>query len=165
MELLNLLVTQSGLIQLIHDLIPYLIRIYNFTAILAPILSVIYIIIGGFKLTTSGGDKEKISSAKKTITAALVGCLIVLLAYPILNVIAYVLTPPNSPLHFLDWYADFITVLALVYTGYGGIQYTNSNGNPRQILEARRTIFYAIQGYIWMLMVRVVFFAFSNGKF
>jgi TRAP-type C4-dicarboxylate transport system permease small subunit len=65
-------------------------------------------------------------------------------------------TQEDFPLHFLDWYAYIVTLTALIYICWGGIQYINSNGKPGEILEARRTITYAIQGYVWMLFVRLL---------
>jgi len=44
------------------------------------VIAVIMIIIGGFKYITAGGDSSKVSSAKSTITYAIVGLIIVALA-------------------------------------------------------------------------------------
>jgi hypothetical protein len=46
---------------------------------------------GGFYFLTSGGDPEKIRTAKKIITYALIGLLIVLLASALIFVIKLVL--------------------------------------------------------------------------
>ncbi len=45
------------------------------------ILTVLIILLGGFKWMTSGGNEEKISEAKKLISAGIVGLAIVLAAY------------------------------------------------------------------------------------
>ena len=47
------------------------------------LIAVIFILYGGFLWLTSGGNEDKISKAKKTITAAVVGLIIVLLAWAI----------------------------------------------------------------------------------
>jgi len=44
------------------------------------ILSVIMIMVGGFKYVTSGGDSGKITSAKSTVVYALIGLVIAALA-------------------------------------------------------------------------------------
>lgn len=51
----------------------------------AGLLSVIFIIIGGVKYTLSGGDAAGLKSAKETITYAIVGLIVTLLAFGIIN--------------------------------------------------------------------------------
>jgi Zn-dependent protease with chaperone function len=60
--------------------------------ILAIILSLIFLVYGGIKWITSGGDKQKIDSARSHIVAAIVGLVLSLLAYFILNIITYLFT-------------------------------------------------------------------------
>jgi len=47
------------------------------------IISVIVIIVGGIRFTTSNGDSAKIKSAKDTILYAVVGLIVAVLAFPI----------------------------------------------------------------------------------
>jgi cytochrome bd-type quinol oxidase subunit 2 len=54
--------------------------VINLFSLLVGIVSVIMIIIGGFKYITSNGDTGNISSAKNTIIFALVGLVIVAMA-------------------------------------------------------------------------------------
>ena len=49
------------------------------------LLAVIVIIYGGFMYTTSAGDATKIKKAKDTIMYGVVGLVIALLAYAIVN--------------------------------------------------------------------------------
>ncbi len=49
------------------------------------IVSVIFIMIGGFKYVTSSGDSGKLSSAKNTIIFAVIGLIIASLAQVIVN--------------------------------------------------------------------------------
>jgi hypothetical protein len=44
------------------------------------IVAVIMLIVGGYIFITSGGDSEKVASGQKTLTAAIIGLVIVLLA-------------------------------------------------------------------------------------
>ncbi|MFZ1410181.1 MAG: pilin [Micropruina sp.] len=48
-------------------------------------IAVIMIIIGGIKYTTSNGDSSKVTSAKNTIMYAVVGLVVALFAYGIVN--------------------------------------------------------------------------------
>ena len=49
------------------------------------IISVIMIVYGGIKYAISSGDSSKVTSAKNTITYSIVGLIISLLAYTIVN--------------------------------------------------------------------------------
>lgn len=49
------------------------------------IVSVIMIIIGGIRYTISNGDSSRITSAKNTILYSVVGLVVALLAYAIVN--------------------------------------------------------------------------------
>lgn len=51
----------------------------------AGMLSVIFIAIGGFKYTVSNGDPQGIASAKNTIIAAIVGLILAVSAFSIVN--------------------------------------------------------------------------------
>lgn len=49
------------------------------------VLAVIMIIVGGFRYVTSGGDSNKLTSAKNTILYAVIGLIVALFAYAIVN--------------------------------------------------------------------------------
>ncbi len=49
------------------------------------LLAVIMIIVGGFQYTTSAGDSGKVTKAKNTIMYGVIGLVIALLAYAIVN--------------------------------------------------------------------------------
>jgi hypothetical protein len=57
-----------------------ILRAANLIAVLAGIAAIIMIIIGGFMMMTAGGDSSRLSTAKKTITYALVGIVVISLA-------------------------------------------------------------------------------------
>lgn len=48
-------------------------------------ISVIMLIIGGIRYTVSGGDASAVTAAKNTILYAIVGIIVALLAYAIVN--------------------------------------------------------------------------------
>ncbi len=54
---------------------------------LAALLALIFLIWGGFKWITSGGDKAKVEAARNTIIAAIVGLILALLSYVILSAV------------------------------------------------------------------------------
>lgn len=55
--------------------------------VIAALISFIFLILGGIKWITSGGDKEGTAKAQSTITAALIGLLIVFAAWAIIRLI------------------------------------------------------------------------------
>ena len=56
--------------------------------ILSGTVAVFLIIFGGIKFLTSSGDQAKVESAKKTITWSIIGLVVVLLSFMIVNIIA-----------------------------------------------------------------------------
>ena len=56
------------------------------------IITIIIILAGGFKWMTSGGSEDKISEAKKLISAGVVGLVVVLAAYAISSFVINSLT-------------------------------------------------------------------------
>jgi hypothetical protein len=68
----------------INDIIADVINIFS---LIVGIVSVIMIIVGGFRYITSGGDSNNVSSAKNTILYAIIGLIIVALAQSIVRFI------------------------------------------------------------------------------
>lgn len=60
-------------------------NIINFMIGLAFLLGVIYFLWGGFTLLTSAGSEKRIESGRKAMTAAVVGIVIVLIAWLAIN--------------------------------------------------------------------------------
>ena len=52
---------------------------------LVGIIAVIFVVIGGIKYMTSAGDSEKVKTAKKTISYAVLGIIVTALAFAIVN--------------------------------------------------------------------------------
>lgn len=64
---------------------PIISGVINILLLAAAVVSVIMIIIGGFKYTTSNGDANKVASAKNTIMYAIIGLLVAVFAYSIVS--------------------------------------------------------------------------------
>lgn len=73
----------------INTLIAFII---NAIIVLGIVLSLIFLLYGGVRWILSGGDKGKVDSARSTIVAAIVGLIIVILAYVIINAVLKILT-------------------------------------------------------------------------
>ncbi len=70
-----------------NSLKAFLLSIQNWLLGLVGGLAALFIVYGGFLYITSGGNKERIDTAKKTLTYAILGLLLVALAGVILNVL------------------------------------------------------------------------------
>jgi amino acid transporter len=55
--------------------------------IIATLAVLIYLIYGGFKWVTSGGDKTKTEEARNTITAAIIGLALIALSFVIVTLL------------------------------------------------------------------------------
>lgn len=55
--------------------------------VIAAVVSFIFLVIGGIKWITSGGEKEQTAKAQGTITAALIGLVIVFAAWAIIRLL------------------------------------------------------------------------------
>jgi amino acid transporter len=75
-------------------------KIVTILLILAVVLCLFFLIWGGIRWIISGGEKAKVDAARQTIIAAIVGLVIALLAYFILNLVVTVVT--GKPLQNLD---------------------------------------------------------------
>ncbi len=60
-------------------------RITNLILASIGIISIVMIIIGGIRYIVSGGDSKKVTDAKNTILYAIIGLVICLLSYAIVN--------------------------------------------------------------------------------
>lgn len=56
---------------------------------IAGALTIIFIVIAGIKYVTSGGDEKKLASAHGTITYAIIGLAVTILAFVILRVVQF----------------------------------------------------------------------------
>lgn len=54
----------------------------------AGIIALIFIILSGIKFLTSGGDPKQLEGAKNTLTYAILGFILILLSFAILNFIS-----------------------------------------------------------------------------
>ena len=60
-------------------------NVTNIMIMIIGVVSVIMLIIGGFRYVLSGGDQKGTSAAKDTILYAIIGVVVALLSYSIMN--------------------------------------------------------------------------------
>lgn len=61
--------------------------IIQFILVVAFVAAFVFLLIGGVRWITAGGDEKAVSGARNMITAALVGLVIVLVAYAIIRLV------------------------------------------------------------------------------
>lgn len=61
--------------------------IVNFVLSFLGIISVLFVIYGGFLYVTSAGNSEKVDQGKKIITYAVIGIIIILISFALINTI------------------------------------------------------------------------------
>lgn len=68
-------------------------KITNIALYLIGAISVLMLIYGGIRYTISGGDSKNVTAAKNTILYAIVGIIVAILAFAIVNFVIISLTP------------------------------------------------------------------------
>ena len=71
-------------------------QITNTVLYIVGIVSVIMLIYGGLRYVTSGGDSKKVTDAKNTILYAIIGLIISILAFSIVNFVINAVTGTNN---------------------------------------------------------------------
>lgn len=66
----------------------FILLVINVLLIIIGLLTVLFIIIGGFRYVTAQGNEEQIESAKNTLKNSIIGLAIVILSFVIVRVIA-----------------------------------------------------------------------------
>jgi hypothetical protein len=64
-------------------------NIINAALIFAGATTLAFIVVAGFTLMNSGGDPKKLETAQKTLTFAIVGLVLILMSFFIVNFIAF----------------------------------------------------------------------------
>lgn len=89
--------TQTGFAGLCNTTIQGLVGpLVNLIFIIAVIAALLYLIYGGFRWLTSGGDKQAVGAARDHIIAAIIGLVVIFLSYFILQIVVRFFIPGFS---------------------------------------------------------------------
>ncbi len=69
----------------------------EFIFVAAILLSLAFLIYGGFLWMTSEGNKQTLENARKTLTFSIIGLVIVLLSFAVINGLSYFFNIPLLP--------------------------------------------------------------------
>lgn len=71
----------------INNVVKIVQAIVQFILVVAFVLAFIFLLIGGIRWITAGGDEKGVAAARGMITAALIGLVIVLVAFAIIRLV------------------------------------------------------------------------------
>lgn len=74
------------------DVIVLIARIIDWALYLSGAIAVIFVIIGGYRYLTAGGNEEAATKGKNSVINAIIGLVIIMLAYVIITVVTNFLT-------------------------------------------------------------------------
>ncbi len=92
----------------INDLFNTAIRVINALMLAAAVFAVIRIVMAGGQMVISGGNQERLTAGKSGLTNALIGLVIVIASYLIINTVLAFLVPDtgkgvlSNPLDFIN---------------------------------------------------------------
>jgi len=132
-----------------------LINIWSYLQKIAGTVAVIFIIIGGVMYMLSGGNKDAIERAKKTVIYAMVGLAIVLAAPLFYKEIKAILSGDNPGselqrilLNTLKLLLSIVGFLAIVSMVVGAIWMFTAVGDEEKYELGKKTATYAILGLV-----------------
>lgn len=70
-----------------QDIIPIIRAIIQFILVVAFVLAFVMLLIGGIRWITAGGDEKGVASARNMITAALIGLVVILVAFALIKLV------------------------------------------------------------------------------
>ena len=121
-----------------------------------------FLIYGGYLYLRSGGDPAFAAKGKKTLTAALVGLAISVLANIIMRIITAVLTAAGGETtnvnaavdvgSVMGWVYAMMGIVAVIGIIFGSIVWTTSQGDPSKIKKGRDAVIYSVIGLIIVLL-------------
>jgi hypothetical protein len=121
--------TASGTVTEVEGITDYIKTIYLFAMGIAGILAMALIVVSGFQWLTATGSMSTIGQAKARISNAILGLIVLLSAYLILNTINPNLVNLKEPvLLFLDWTEEFGNAAGTTPGGGGRPAYCDEKG-------------------------------------
>jgi hypothetical protein len=141
--------------------------------VLTAILSVFFVLYGGFLFITGGGNSSQVEKARKSILNALIGLVISMGAIAMTNLVFDLvgnasttnefgvpeLTPQQLLQNGLNLFYYITGIVAVLVIIISGINYTTSLGDSGRVTKAKNMIFYAVIG------LAVVFAAYAITNF
>ncbi len=157
--------SQDGLVSFIWKIV---LNVLFDMLLLVGYIATCIVVYGGFLYITAQGDPAKVAKAKKTLTAAALGTMIVMLASVIVNTAIVVLgidqskglaqsnTATEVIASVLNWLYAASGLVAVVYIVKGGVDYVTSQGDPGKVKKATQSLIYAVVGLVVVVMAAII---------
>lgn len=71
-------------------------RVISILLLFAGAIAVVFLLVGGYQYIASRGNEEAMEAAKKTVTSAVIGIIIIVLAFAIVSIVNTLLTKPAT---------------------------------------------------------------------
>jgi hypothetical protein len=88
----------SSGVNIVSDLPQYcsatqlILAVINFALGLSGVVTILFLVVGGFWYITSAGNEEQTEKGKKTIINAIIGLIVIILSYTIVRIVGTTLT-------------------------------------------------------------------------
>lgn len=131
-------------------------------------LAVGFIMYGGFLYITAQGDPGKALRGKKTLTSAVIGTMIAMLASIAVNTLQVVLSINGAAgldqgtdiqqkiSDAFTWAYSAAGIIAVVFIIRGAFLYLTAQGDPGKVQAATRSIIYAVVGLVIVLLAAAI---------
>ena len=131
-------------------------------------LAVGFIIYGGYLYITSQGDPSRIMKGKKTLTSAIIGTVIAMVASIAVKTAQTILSinaeagwqqgeiTQDRIGNVFAWAYSAAGIIAVVFIIKGAIDYLMSQGNPERTRTATRSILFAVVGLVVVLLAAAI---------
>lgn len=127
-----------------------------------------FVIWGGFQYVMSDGDSAKAAKAKQTLSSAIIGTIIAMVASVAVNTGTLVLgIDPSQGWQqgawdaarlqgVFNWAYVVAGLIAVIFIIKGGIEYLLSQGEPARTKKATQSIIYAVVGLVVVILAAVI---------
>ncbi len=126
-----------------------------------------FVIYGGYLYIMSQGDPSKMARGKKTLTSAIIGTIIAMLASVAVNTVKVALGITSADVTAQNFDQDTIAgaftwaytvagLIAVIFIIKGGIEYIIGHGDPGKIRIAQQTVIYAVVGLVIVLLAALI---------
>lgn len=130
-------------------------------------LSLGFVVYGGYLYIMSQGDPGKLAKGKKTLTSAIIGTIIAMVASVAVNTLKVVLGITSNGwnqgeitqaqvTNLFSWVYTVAGIVAVIFIVKGALEYMISHGDPGKTRAATQTILYSVVGLIIVLLAAVI---------
>lgn len=137
-------------------------------------LAVGFVIYGGYMYIMSQGDPGKVARGKKTLTSAVIGTVIALVASVAVNTVRVIFGINNIDTwkqfnkdgkgtfgqaqitNIFTWAYSVAGIVAVIFIIRGAFDYMTSQGDPSKVKKATQSIIFAVVGLVIVILAAVI---------